>query len=295
MPQSRLDHYQHGALVFDVTDGGPADGVPVVLLHGWPQSSACWDELAPRLHQAGFRTFAPDQRGYSPGASPAGRRAYRLPLIAADTIALIDAIDAGPVHLIGHDWGAAVGYAVAAAAPDRLRTLTTLAVPHPGAFVRSMTRSGQALRSWYMAAFQLPVLPELFIRRDPGRFIRALESTGQTHDRAARDAEFLVRTGITTTLNWYRAIPFVAPWRSAGPVTVPTLHVYAAGDTALTLAGAELNARFVTARYTLRVLPGVSHWIGEEVPDLVADLFRQHVASQPEPSAEPDPPAQPEA
>ena len=276
MAAPRLTTYTHQGLTFDVEDAGPEGGEPVVLLHGWPQSSSSWEPVAERLHASGFRTFAPDQRGYSPGASPKGRGQYRLPLVAGDAAALVDAVGRGPVHVIGHDWGAAAAYALAAAAPDRVRTLTTLAVPHPGAFLRSMVTSDQLLRSWYMGFFQLPALPEYLIRNHPDRFVRALESTGQTHQRAVRDIDFVIRAGISTTLNWYRAIPLSDPRATRQPITVPTLHVYGTADGVLASQGAALNGRFVTGRYHLEVLEGVSHWIPEEVPDTVVRLFLEH-------------------
>jgi pimeloyl-ACP methyl ester carboxylesterase len=276
MTAPRLTTFTHQGLVFDVADAGPVDGEPVVLLHGWPQSSSSWGPVAERLHAAGYRTLAPDQRGYSPGASPRGRARYRLPLVAADAAALIDAVGRGPLHVVGHDWGAAAAYALAAAAPDRVRTLTSLAVTHPGAFLRSLVASDQLLRSWYMAAFQLPALPEYLIRAFPDRLVRALEASGQTHQRAVRDVDFLIAAGITTTLDWYRAIPLGDPRAARTPVTVPTLHVHGTADRALAGKGAELNARFVAAPYRLEVLEGVSHWIPEEVPDTVVELLLEH-------------------
>lgn len=279
MSAERLASFTHQGLTFPVEDAGPEGGEPVVLLHGWPQSSSSWEPVAEQLHAAGFRTYAPDQRGYTPRASPEGRRNYRLSLVAGDAAALVDAIGHGPVHVVGHDWGAAVGYALAAAAPDRVRTLTSLAVSHPGAFLRSLFTSDQLLRSWYMGFFQVPALPEYLIRNHPARLVRALEATGQTYDRAARDVDFLIRAGITTTLNWYRAIPFSDPGAARAPIAVPTLHVYGTADGALSRAGAEGNGRFVTGPYRLEVLDGVSHWIPEEVPDTVVRLFLAHAGT----------------
>ena len=89
-------------------DEGPLDGVPVVLLHGFPERASTWRDVAPLLHARGFRTLAPDQRGYSPGARPPRRRDYRVALLAGDVVALIERIGR-PVHLVGHDWGAVVG------------------------------------------------------------------------------------------------------------------------------------------------------------------------------------------
>ncbi|WP_255375535.1 alpha/beta fold hydrolase [Saccharomonospora sp. CUA-673] len=117
----RITRFARGDLTFDVVDSGPLDGDPVVLLHGFPERARSWDRVVPRLHEAGLRTFAPDQRGYSPGARPAGRARYRLSVLADDVAALADAIG-GPVHLVGHDWGAAAAWTLAARRPERVRT-----------------------------------------------------------------------------------------------------------------------------------------------------------------------------
>lgn len=115
-----LSTFSRAGLTFDVQDGGPRDGAVVVLLHGFPQDSSSWELVAPRLHDAGLRTLAPDQRGYSPGASPREVSAYRGPELVADVLALMDAAGAERVHLVGHDWGGAVAWLVAQRAPHRL-------------------------------------------------------------------------------------------------------------------------------------------------------------------------------
>ena len=118
-----MDRFRAGTLTFpvrDVTAERPAAGtVPetVILLHGFPQTSASWDALIPSLTAAGYRVLAPDQRGYAPGALAGGRRAYRMTELVSDVVALIDAADLERVHLVGHDWGGAVAWSVAAAAP----------------------------------------------------------------------------------------------------------------------------------------------------------------------------------
>ena len=139
---------------FDVRVQG--DGEPVVLLHGFPQHAGSWGQVAPALAEAGYRAVALDQRGYSPGARPTGRRPYVLAEAAADVLALLDALGADRAHVVGHDWGGVVGWRLAATAPDRLRTLTSVSTPHPRALVRSLLTSDQALRSWYMASNWLP-------------------------------------------------------------------------------------------------------------------------------------------
>ena len=115
----------HDGLTFDVLDEGPRDGKPVVLLHGFPERSSTWRLVSPLLHQAGLRTIALDQRGYSPGARPRRRRDYRMHHLVGDVVALIDQVGE-PVHLVGHDWGAAVGWAVTMRRPDQVVTRTML-------------------------------------------------------------------------------------------------------------------------------------------------------------------------
>src|SRR3954463_14957615 len=163
-----MDSFRRGDLTFDVRDAGPADGTPVVLLHGFPQDSSSFDRLTPALHSAGLRTLAPDQRGYSPGARPSGRAAYRMRELTADVLALLDAAELGSAHVVGHDWGGIVGWALAAWHPERGRTLTAVSVPHPAAMARAFVTSDQALRSWYMGLFQLPVLPEQLLLAGDG-------------------------------------------------------------------------------------------------------------------------------
>ncbi|HET8561677.1 MAG TPA: alpha/beta fold hydrolase [Marmoricola sp.] len=270
--------YTHDGLRFDVRDQGPAHGEPVVLLHGFPQRASSWDGVAARLHDAGFRTIAPDQRGYSPGARPRGRRAYAVSHLVGDVVALVDALGAGPVHLVGHDWGAAVAWAVAGQHADRVRTLTTVSVPHPRAFIASMRR-GQALRSWYFLPFNVPGLVEAVAGRRPDVFARLLRNAGMTQEMVAEVRSGIVEYGaLPGALAWYRALP-VSGVDGAGPVRVPTTHVWSTGDVALARVGAELTERWVAAPYRLEVLEGVSHWIPEQAPEALAGIIAQRARS----------------
>ena len=122
---------QVGGLGFEVAVGGPAGGPAVLLLHGFPENSRMWDGVVPFLHGAGLRTVAPDQRGYSPGARPAEVTGYAIGEIVGDALGLLDALDLPAAHVLGHDWGAVVGWHLAAKHPDRVRTFTAVSVPHP--------------------------------------------------------------------------------------------------------------------------------------------------------------------
>lgn len=278
MPE-RITRFTRNALVFDVRDEGPISGTPVVLLHGFPQDSHSWDAVVPALHTAGFRTLAPNQRGYSPGARPRRRRDYRGEELAADIAALIAAVDAGPVHLVGHDWGAAAAWQVAAGYPDLIRTLTAVSVPHPAAMVRAIRTSRQAFRSWYMLAFQVPWIPELLLTK-PALTRGILERMGQTPQRAARDQSNLAdRTAARGAVHWYRGLPFTDRHATSRPVRVPTLLVWSDRDKAIGPEGPELTERYVRAPYRLVTLPGVSHWIPDEAPEELAELILDHAST----------------
>jgi pimeloyl-ACP methyl ester carboxylesterase len=275
-----MEQFQHDGLTFDVWDLGPADGELVVLLHGYPQTKAAWSDVAPRLAEAGYRVLAPDQRGYSPGARPKGRRQYTLDLLTADVLALADAAGATRFHVVGHDWGGAVAWALAMWHPERLRTVTSLATPHPKAFQRALVTSRQLFLSWYAIYFQLPWVPEWSARFGPTRrlFERALDRSGLPEKHKAEYQAVLDgREAITSTLNWYRAGPLTPPGR-LGPVGVPTLYVYASADIALGRLAADLTARYVTGGYRYEVLEGASHWIPEAAPDVVVKLLLEHLS-----------------
>ncbi|SFT79431.1 Pimeloyl-ACP methyl ester carboxylesterase [Geodermatophilus amargosae] len=272
-----MQRFERDGLVFDVRDGGPPDGEPVVLLHGWPQDSSAYDRMAPVLHGAGLRTLAPDQRGYSPGARPRGRSAYRVREVADDVLALLDAAGLGSAHVVGHDWGAVVGWALGAWHPERVRTLTALSVPHPAAMSRAVLTSAQGLRSAYVAAFQAPVLPERLLLAGNGRALRQLLlSSGLPADAAEHYVARMREPGaLSSALAWYRALPFGARDR-VGTVTVPTLHVWSTGDVALGRAATEATRDHVSGPYRLEVLEGVPHWIPEVAAERTAELVVAH-------------------
>ncbi|MFL6097437.1 MAG: alpha/beta fold hydrolase [Blastococcus sp.] len=275
-----MDSFRRDGLTFDVRDAGPVGGEPVVLLHGFPQDSAAWDQVAPGLHQAGLRTLAPDQRGCSPMARPRGRGRYRLRETTADVLALLDAAGLESAHVVGHDWGGIVGWALAAWHADRVRTLTALSVPHPAAMAKAMVTSDQALRSYYMLLFQLPLLPERLLLAGGGTALRRmLRRGGLSEESAAHYVDRMREPGaLSAMLGWYRAVP-LSGRDAVGTVRVPTLHVWGTGDAFLGRAGIDATAQFVDAPYRLEVLAGVSHWIPELAADRVAELVTAHVKS----------------
>ncbi|GAB90894.1 alpha/beta fold hydrolase [Gordonia rhizosphera] len=266
----RLTEFANGDLVFDVLDDGPIDGPPVVLLHGFPQRATAWELVAPLLHDKGFRTIAPDQRGYSPRARPPRRRDYRLGELAGDVIALVDALGVDRVDLVGHDWGGSAAWTAAARHPDRVRTLTAISTPHPAAFVQAMPR-GQLLRSWYMAFFALPAVPEFLLARSFRPGSAALGRMGLPERFSSRLHDDIVISGaLPGALNWYRGMPFSLRGERIPPVAVPTTFVWSDDDAYLGWPAARLTAGWVRGPYEFRVIRGADHWLLEKNPSDVA-------------------------
>jgi pimeloyl-ACP methyl ester carboxylesterase len=277
-----VHEFSRDGLVFDVSDSGAGEEV-VVLLHGWPQDRHAWSGVTPLLTAAGLRVVAFDQRGYSPRARPRGRAAYRMPELVADVGALLDALGTTRVHLVGHDWGGSVAWALAERHPERLLSLTVLSTPHHRAIAWAMRHGDQARRSWYMAAFQLPVLPELVLRR---RLPSALRRSGLPEPDVQRYAARFRQPGAASGgLAWYRALPLRRndsdEIRATHRISTPTSYVWGRHDPALGRAAAERTRDHVAADYTFTELDA-GHWLPETHPREVAEavLERRRTVQQ---------------
>ncbi len=274
-----MTSYGRDGLIFDVLDDGPLDGTPAVLLHGFPERASCWRGVAPLLHAQGVRTYAPDQRGYSPRARPFGRWRYRIGALGDDAIALIEEIGR-PVDLVGHDWGAIVGWSVAARRPDLVRSWTAVSVPHPLAFLKAAVTSSQGLKSWYMVLFQVPFLVDLVGRFLPGVMLRALRRIGMTAEEVDHvHREILQYGALPGGLAWYRALPLMGSAARETDIHVPTTFVWSDEDAALGRRGTELTPQHVKAPYEFVELSGVSHWIPTQAPEALAEAILARRAS----------------
>lgn len=271
----RIAAFERAGLRFPTDDLGPPDGDPVLLLHGWPQDARSWDRVSPLLAAQGYRVFVPTLRGATHEANPASRRSYRTGDLLADATAMIAAIGR-PVHIVGHDWGAALAWTTAARRPDLVTTLTAVSVPHPAAFLAGLGRPRQLAKSWYMAFFQLPVLPELVLASSVVRR-RVLGAAGQTPDVADRDSARLSTYALRRGgLNWYRGAALTRPRDMGGPTTVPTLQVWSEQDVAVSRETVERSARYVHGPYQLLALDGVSHWVPDAAPEQLVEALSNH-------------------
>lgn len=263
-------------LVFDALVAGPDAGEVVLLLHGFPQSAAMWESQLEALAGAGYRAVAVDQRGYSPGGRPTEVEQYRIAHLVGDALVFGGT---KPFHVVGHDWGAVVGWHLAAKHPERIRSLTALSVPHPLAFATALVSPGsdQRQQSGYVAVFRLKDVAEETLLN--GGLAAMLAASGYPLDVEERVRAMSEPGALTAALNWYRAIDFSLV-SGLGHVLVPTMHVWSTGDVALAREGAEATARHVDGPYRFEVLTGVSHWIPEEAPDVLNRLLLEHLPAQ---------------
>jgi pimeloyl-ACP methyl ester carboxylesterase len=267
-----------GDLTFDVRADGPADGRPVLLLHGFPETSLSWAAVTPLLTEAGLRTYAVDQLGYSPGARPAEVGAYALPHLAQVTADLMTAMAVPRADVVGHDWGANVAWGLAAWHADRVRSLTAVSVPHPTAFTAAWRSDPeQQERSAYIRLFWQEGKAEEVLLADGARRLRRMYGGAVPAEAVDEYVAVLSAPGaLTAALNWYRAMSSGIP---VDPVAVPTTFVWSDGDAAIGRTAAAGCADSVTGDFRLVELAGVSHWIPEQAPEALAAAILDRLAS----------------
>jgi pimeloyl-ACP methyl ester carboxylesterase len=267
-------------LEFDVSVSGEPGAPAVLLLHGFPQTSHCWRRIVPLLDD--YRTIAPDQRGYSPGARPLDVESYRVPELAADALALLDELGVERAHVVGHDWGGAVAWQLGARHPSRVETLTVLSTPHPRAFIEALrTDDEQRQKSLYMREFARTGY-DLELLADDAAALRDIFGSLPSVDVDAVITAARQPGALAAWLRWYAA-QRLEDVGDTPAVTVPTLFVWSDGDLALGRAAALGTQDWVSARYRFEVLEGVSHWIPEEAADAVAPLILEHLGRAPRP------------
>jgi pimeloyl-ACP methyl ester carboxylesterase len=277
-----------------VLEDGPPDGPLAILLHGFPEWSGAWHSHAAALAAAGFRVMAPDQRGYARSDKPLGTRAYTLDLLVSDVVALADARGARTFCLAGHDWGGVVAWRVALLHASRVSRLAILNAPHPLAFARRVRRSPRQLaRSWYMLAFQLPLLPErLMVRHQMRAAVEALVTSSRPGTFSAANLENYREAwsppgAWTGMINWYRAA-LRHPARLSPPtrVRVPTLVVWGDLDRFLVPELAADSLELCDDGRLVR-FPEATHWVQhEEAARVAAELIRFFGPPDPPPSSD---------
>ena len=271
-----------GALSFTVDIAGPADGAPVLLLHGFPETRRMWTPVVEALAAAGYRAIAPDQRGYSAGARPAATEAYATDRLLADALGLMDALGCPRFHQVGHDWGGQLSWLLAALHPQRLMSLTVASRPHPAAFVRAMREdAAQAGRSGHHRSFQEADA----VTRMRAAGLKPLRQALETQAVPPASVEAYIATllqpgGIEGAMSWYRA-GAGAGLRVADtpPVSLPTLYIWGRNDATVGQRAAELTAEYVTGPYRFVPVDEGTHFVVDQFAPLVTDLVLAHIGA----------------
>ncbi len=278
---------------------GPADGPLVILLHGFPEFWFSWRHQITALAGAGFRVVAPDQRGYNLTAKTPP---YDTGTLSQDIVHLIQACGRERACVAGHDWGAAVAWALAGRHPERVERLAILNVPHPAVMVRHLFGGNwrQLARSWYIYFFQIPGLPELVLTADRCRGLRnSLQRTSRPGTFTDADLEHYVAAwsqpgAVTAMLGWYRAAARAAfarrPLAPARRLPMPTVILWGERDIALGVELAEDSRPYLEQGRLVRY-PEATHWVHQDLPHEVnAELlahFGAPAAARPVSAADP--------
>ncbi|GEM_PF-43698 len=261
--------------VFDALAAGAPDGELVVLLHGFPQTAAMWRPQIEALAAAGYRVVAPNQRGYSPGAQPTGTEAYTLDEVAADTMAMVDELGVDTFHLVGHDFGGAAAWELAASEFDRLLSMTSISNPHPSALGAALfdPESDQAARSEYVVALTSLSAADDLLADDAAALRETWAEAQLTDEQVAGELEVLGEwRAIHAATEWYRA-SFSATYVAPGRSLVPTMFLWSTDDAPLGPDPAFLTPPLGGRDFRFEVVQSVNHWLPNIVPDLVSDLL----------------------
>lgn len=279
-----LVHLRANGLEFACDVMGDSEDV-ALLLHGFPESRYSWRYQLPVLAAQGWRAVAPDLRGYGQSSRPtptyAGKAAYHIDHLVDDVVGMFEALKPRRKLLVAHDWGALIAWVVAMRRAVALDGLIIMNVPHPAVFRDLITHyAPQRRKSWYVAFFQLPWLPEALLKRNRAEGI-ANAFLGMAVNKAMFPPHVLeeyrknalIPGALSAMINYYRA-NLKLLGETALPIEVPTLMLWGEEDTALDVKLTEGYGPHVKD-FTLRRFPNVSHWVQQEAPDAVNAAMRE--------------------
>jgi pimeloyl-ACP methyl ester carboxylesterase len=260
--------------VYDDEGKGPA----VLLLHGFPDSSSLWRHQIGPLQKQGYRVIAPDLRGFGDSAKPPREQAYDLrQALIPDVLGILKSLQVPRVHVIGHDWGAVLGWTLAAAVPNVVASLVAMSVGHPSAYKDPPL--AQREKSWYILFFQFRSA-ELALPAHDWKLFR--QWSGDHCDTDARIADLQRPGALTAALNWYRMNAH--PERSVADtklpiIQVPTTGLWSDGDLHLVEGPMKKSGEFVEAgRWKYQPVSGASHWMQIDRPDAINTILLAHLA-----------------
>jgi len=274
----RFEYIKTNGIQLHCALSGPKDGDPVILLHGFPESWIGWEKQIEPLVQAGFRVIVPDQRGYNLSDKPEGIDQYMMPVLVDDILGLADSLGYDRFYLAGHDFGAMVSWSLALRAPQRIRRMAIANAPHPAVFRSYLkTHPAQMLKSWYAMFFQMPGLPERFVKAANWNFMtRALPEYWE-EDQYNRYREAWSQPGaITAMINWYRAtLSRSEKTRKSDLIQPSNLIIWGKKDPHLSYQMAPLSVE-LCLNSKLVCFEDATHWVQHDKAPEVSQLLIDH-------------------
>lgn len=257
-------------------------GEPVLLLHGFPDSFEMWAQQVPPLVERGFRVIAPDLRGFGGTDKPEEVESYALPHVVDDLTAILDHLGIERVHVVGHDWGAAVAWLMAAMLPERVMRLVVISVGNPGAYFRSFA---QRERSWYMLFFHFAGVAEDALRQNDWAFFRQWLHQDRSADPDRYIPELTRPGALTAALNWYRANVAPAVFGSGQSefpaVRCPTMGISGGLDHFCLEDQMAASSSYVEGEWRHERLPSSGHWVPFDSPETLSCLLIGFLSQDP--------------
>ncbi len=257
---AELKRISIGELEFDYWVAGEKSDELIILLHGFPETSIIWTRLMNKLATVGFYCVAPDMRGYSKGACPKGVKNYSIEKLSTDILNIADALGKDKLHLIAHDWGAAIGWNIVYNNPKKIISWTALSTPHNCAYIEAFkTDKVQKKKSRYAKFILLPIIPEIIMRRNDFKWLRRVWKNSSPEEVDYHLTVFKRKSSLTGALNYYRA-NLRDEGHSIGHIETPTLYVWGKKDTAIGETAAKGTEKYMKGDFTFLELVG-GHWL----------------------------------
>ena len=248
----------------------------IFLLHGFPETSRMWSDFIKVLENEGYRIIAPDQRGYSKGARPLKVSDYTIDKLSQDVIDIANEFNIDKFHLVGHDWGSAVGWYMASNFSDRIISWSALSVPHLDAFVYSMINDKEQIKkSEYIKFFNKPIFPEIYFKIFSYKNLKNIWSKSSESEIISYLETFKQRRALKSALNWYRA-NFKDDESVIGDISIPTLIIYGMNDMAIDVKSVDNSEKFLKGRYKIEKLDS-GHWLIQESFEEVSKSIIEHI------------------
>ncbi len=273
-------------LEFTCRIAGKPSNPPVVLLHGWPETSIMWEELMTHLVLEDYYCIAPDLRGFSEGARPRGRSNYSIEILVKDVIAIAASQEMLAFHLIGHDWGACIGWQLVQDFGNKVSSWTALSVPHLQAFGKALvTDPEQSKMSAYMKGFQLPYLPELRLKQNNFKVLRTLWKNSTKEHQAEYLKVYSQKGAIRATLNYYRKnyrlLIKAKEKEILKPISHPTLFIWGDRDMAIGKQSVSLQKDYLNGPYAVIILEKAGHFLIQTRFTEIKNAILKHITKYP--------------